>query len=540
MQDQSPFARAVYLQKYSMDGREEWPDTAMRVAENVMAAVGEGPKSDATHAVFRAIRDRKFIPGGRYLYASGRPLHQVQNCLLLRAEDTREGWGDIWYKAGMSLMTGAGIGIDYSRLREEDAPISRTGGKASGPVSLMHSVNEIGRQVMQGGARRSAIWAGLRWDHPDVLKFVRLKDWSPEMRALKAEDPSFPLPMEYTNISVQLDDDFFDAFDDPYHPLHGHAQHVYWKTVEKMTVTGEPGFSVDANGLRDESLRNACTEVTSADDSDICNLGSVNLARIETVEELREVTEVATMLLLAGTVYSDVPYPRVAEVRERNRRLGLGFMGLHEWLLVRGKPYGPDEELDSWLAAWADTTENTARREAARLGLSTPVKTRAIAPTGTIGIIAETTTGIEPIFCKAFKRRYLGPDQRWLHQFVVDPTAKRLVGQGVDPDDIEDAYVLSFQLGRRLDMQAFVQRHVDHGISSTINLPRPLEPGHEQREFGEMLYDRLPRLRGVTCYPDGARGGQPLEAVGYDYALRQEGVVFESDEAACVGGLCGV
>src|SRR5690606_22275117 len=138
--------------------------------------------------IYRYITERKFMPGGRYLYASGRSLHQTQNCLLLKAEDSREGWAELLSKSAMALQTGAGIGVDYSEIRPAGAPIRRTGGVASGAVPLMNMVNEIGRGVMQGGSRRSAIWAGLRWDHGDIQEFITCKDWSQELRALKEKD----------------------------------------------------------------------------------------------------------------------------------------------------------------------------------------------------------------------------------------------------------------------------------------------------------------------------------------------------------------
>src|SRR3954464_11953762 len=117
----STFAFGVFRDKYAMkfeDGSiEEWPDTAHRVAVNVLGALDYAPDSDEVRAIEALIKDRKFLPGGRYLYASGRPLHQVQNCLLMRAEDSREGWAQIAANAMMALMTGAGIGIDWSGLR---------------------------------------------------------------------------------------------------------------------------------------------------------------------------------------------------------------------------------------------------------------------------------------------------------------------------------------------------------------------------------------------------------------------------------------
>jgi ribonucleoside-diphosphate reductase alpha chain len=556
--DLSPFAQTIYESKYAMvreDGsREAWPETAERVVSNVLGAVGYGPDDVEYRETLRLVKQRKFLPGGRYLYASGRGLHQTQNCLLLRAEDSREGWAEVMRKAGMALMTGAGIGVDYSLLRPAGTPIKKTGGEASGPVALMKIVNEIGRNVMQGGSRRSAIWAGLAWHHGDALAFARIKDWDEETRDRKTRDFNYPAPMDMTNVSILLDDDFFEAIAEPYwrkeyvtpwgcyERTHEDAKQVYWKTVEKMVKTGEPGFSVDVGENAGETLRNACTEVTSADDNDICNLGSINLARIEDEAEMARAVQYGTLFLLAGTVYSHLPYAEVHDTRAKNRRLGLGVMGVHEWLLARDKQYAPDEELGRWMEIY-QRSGKWAARWARVHGLSAPVKTRAIAPTGTIGIVAETTTGIEPVFCVAYKRRYKtaahdGQD-KIQYQYVIDPTAKRLIERGVDPDRIEDAYMLSLDVERRLEMQAWAQQYVDHGISSTINLPYPIEAWPEAVDFGETLLRYLPRLRGVTVYPNGARGGQPLTPVPYRVAAGSEGVVFEETEERCVGGVCG-
>lgn len=860
MESMSPWAESIYRQKYSLNGQETWPETVARVVNNVMAAIPS--TASEKQLVEQFIRERKFIPGGRYLYASGRGLKAVNNCLLLRAEDSREGWADLLHKAGMALMTGAGIGIDYSAVRGRGSPISRTGGVASGPLSLMQMINEVGRHVRQGGSRRSAIWAGLAWDHPDVFDFIQMKNWPEEVRALKEKDFSFPGTMDMTNVSVILNRRFFRAFEDPAHPNHIQAHDVYWQTVRRMTKTAEPGFSIDYED-EEESLRNApvagntmvltrrgyqpvkdivgkpkvvwtgeqwakdvifretnpqaslirvtmtggrviecdpshpflvnrykgwgrqrrlvatervaakslvvgdilkvalpqsvptnfdvdayslgyaygdgtisrtgkieitfcteeskkaltmvrkatnfssltdpdkrgfariffktdptlagasksvfpatvyeqttdyitsfiaglfdadgnwepfhgctrlaskhrsflqgvarlleqigiltgvskagtstygksqgwqlvvmadyrdifkqviptqrlmpterglgyrksvikvtsieeagiapvycanvgvpehsfqaegiiisnCCELVSADDSDICNLGSINLARVNSVDEMAAITRAATQFLLAGTVYSDVPYQKVAQVREKNRRLGLGLMGVHEWLLMRGKRYGPDDELAGLLDEYALSTKY-AHQYADEYSLSRPVKTRAVAPTGTIGIIGETTTGIEPVFCSAFKRRYLAGGSDWRYQYVVDPTARRLLKMGIDVVKIEDAYMLARDVERRVSFQHWVQKWVDHAISSTINLPAPLEKD-ESVEFGKMLYPYLPGLRGLTCYPDGARGGQPLVAVDIMTAMEQEGVVFEENEESCVGGVCG-
>lgn len=533
--EMSVFAQTILHQKYShtkKDGTlEDWNNVAYRVSKHVMGAVGAKNLAEKLHKV---IEQRKFIPGGRYLYATGRPFHQVQNCLMLRAEDSREGWAELMQKASMALMTGAGIGIDYSSVRGEGKLIRKTGGYATGPLALAQAINEIGRAIRQGGSRRSAIWAGLKWNHPDIQKFIIMKNWIPEVRDLKLRDFNFPATMDGTNISVQLDDDFFKAYHDEKNILHSQAHSVYWATVRQMLKTAEPGFSIDTGKNVKETLRNACTELCSADDSDICNLGSINMARIENLDEMAEITELATAFLLAGTVYSDVPYAKVDIVRTKNRRLGLGLMGLHEWLLKNNFKYGPNDDLQKYLEIYAKSGE-FANQYADKWDLSRPVKTRAIAPTGTIGILAESSTGIEPIFCAAYKRRYAKGDV-WNYQYVLDPAAKRLVDQGTAPEVIEDAYTLAEDVERRVVFQTWVQKYVDHSISSTINLPAwgsELNNDGRVQSFGKMLIKYLPDLRGLTVYPDGSRGGQPLTPVKWHTAIKHVGDVFVESADIC-------
>jgi ribonucleoside-diphosphate reductase alpha chain len=540
----SEFADAIFKQKYAMEKAngelETWNETCERVVSNVLGALGYGPTTSEYQRLLKFIQDRKFIPGGRYLYASGRELHQVNNCFLVKAEDSREGWADLLKKAAMVLQTGGGLGVDYSDIREYGAPIHKTGGIASGPLPLAQMVNEIGRGVMQGGSRRSAIIALLDWRHPDCLDFIHMKDWPEEIRTMKEKDFNSFAPMDMTNISVNIDDEFFEAMRDEDHERHDLANEIYHEIVTNMISTGEPGFSVNTNGNEKEVLRNPCGEIVSADDSDVCNLGSLNFGRIQSIEELGEIVHLASLFLLAGTVYSDVPYDKIADIREKNRRLGLGIMGLHDWLLQRGYSYEPNEELGEWLNTYADA-EYSAKFWAKEHGLSEPIATRAIAPAGSIGILGDTTTGIEPIFCVAYKRRYLSDGSTWKYQFVVDPTAHRLIEQNnIDPHDIEDAYTLSYNYEKRIWFQAWLQQFVDMGVSSTVNLPHPIVDEEEIEQFKETLLPHLPNLRGITCYPDGARGGQPLVPSTYEEAVKHRGVVFEDDvDNSCRNGVCG-
>ena len=530
------FAQDIYLQKYSMKQQETWADTCKRVVDTVC---GQYLPNDQKDRILSLMIARKFIPGGRYLYSAGRSFHQVNNCFLLRAEDSREGWSELMHDVTGCLMTGGGIGIDYSKLREAGALIKGTGGFSTGPLSLMKMVNEAGRHIMQGGQRRSAIWAGLHWSHPDIFDFMSIKDYSDDLKALKEKDFTFELPMELTNISVIYGTDFFVAIKDKTHELHKHAKAVWKINCRQAFETAEPGMSM--NFLKDnESLRNACTEVTSEDDGDKCNLGTLWMNRFDDKEEFGVAVQDTTMFLLCGGIYSDIPFEKIEVVGKKNNRIGLGLGGMHEWLMIRGYKYEVTPELHKWLNIYEQESDGAAFIGANQLGISIPIGKRAIAPTGTIGILAETTTGIEPLFCKAYKRRYL-KGKTWKHQFVVDGTVQRLLDKGVKMEDIQDSYDITFK--QRVKFQADVQNYVDMAISSTCNLPKwgsDENNAETLKRDSKVLLKYASRIRGFTCYPDGCRGGQPLTRIELSDALGKEGQVFEEHEHECVGGICGI
>lgn len=532
----SKFAQDIYIQKYSLDKQEKWEDTCKRVVE---AVCGQLLDSKTKDKIYNFMLDRKFIPGGRYLYSAGRTFHQVNNCFLFRAEDSRESWADCMHKATSALMTGGGIGFDYSNLRAEGEKINKTGGFSTGPIALMHMINEAGRHIMQGGQRRSAIWAGLQWDHKDIFKFIHLKDHSEDLKEMKKKDFNFPLSMELTNISVNYNTDFYIAIENPEHPKHELAKKVWLENCKQAFSSAEPGMAF--NFRKDnESLRNACTEVVSDEDSDKCNLGTVWMNRCKDKKEFAEVVKYATKFLLCGGIYSHVPTDKIKEVGLKNNRIGLGLGGIHEWLMLRGEPYVVTPELHKWLSIYETESDSAAFISAKELNVSVPKGVRAIAPTGTIGIIAETTTGIEPLFCKAYLRRYF-KEGKWLSQYVVDGSVKRLIAQGIELDKIQDSYDLTFK--QRVKFQADVQNYVDMSISSTCNMPSwgsELNNENTVNENADILLKYAKRLRGFTVYPDGCRGGQPLTRVDLKEAMANEGVVFEENEASCVNGVCGV
>jgi ribonucleoside-diphosphate reductase alpha chain len=326
---------------------------------------------------------------------------------------------------------------------------------------------------------------------------------------------------------------------------------VFLKNVEQALSTAEPGFSFNFFDQERETGRNACTEVTSEDDSDVCNLGSINMGRIDNLDDFATVVELATKFLICGTLRADLPYQAVYDVREKNRRLGLGLMGMHEWLLKRGSKYEVTPELHSWLRVYRGISNKVSNEHSDRLSITRPIAKRAIAPTGTIGILAGTSTGVEPILAVAYKRRYLRNGTSWRYQYVIDSAAQELINlYGLQPDEIESALDLAGDYERRMKFQADVQQYVDQAISSTINLPpwgSKLNNPDTVEDFAATLARYAPQLRGFTCYPDGARGGQPMTPVSYAEARAKLGQEYEEAVAThdvCSitghGGSCGV
>lgn len=677
------FAHNIFMNKYAQGENDTWFDLSKRMVESVCQGLMTPKEKDL---LFYYHSNMKWIAGGRYLYYAGRKKRFYNNCFLMRCEeDTREEWGRIIHNSCSALMSGGGIGIDYSILRGKGHRLSQTGGISSGPISLMQMVNEVGRHVMQGGSRRSAMYASLNWKHQDIYDFLKAKNWSEELRGLKEKDFNFPAPLDMTNISINWDTEFLSL------ARTGEVPQLWFDSVKQMMKTGEPGHSYNFFENEKETLRNApvsgdtlvltnegykrihdikykkvkvwtgkqfaetvfnktaesaeiievymsngrmikaepshpfmverrssinsvgggilygvdrvparelkindtlhyshpdligtrtrirvvglsegaredvyccdvkvpehtfmadgviisnCAEVTSEDDSDVCNLSSINLSRIENIEELKEVTALVSKFLVCGTITGELPYDDVYKTRDKNRRIGVGLMGVHEWLLQRGYRYEFNPEFESWLSTWKYSTEAYANAFCDTLGINRPVKYRAIAPTGTIGIIASTTTGIEPLLATAYKRRYLVDGTNWKYQYVVDATADAIIkNTEVDSEGIETAYSLALDPERRVKFQYHVQKYVDHGISSTLNLPAwGTEYNNEDKvkEFSDIFLRYSHGLRGLTVYPDGARGGQPIEEVDYKYAMKHKGVIFDEIEEKCSGGICGI
>ena len=558
-QFRNKFSEDIFKYKYAHEGCDTWSQLADTLVQDVCGSLRQDEENlmdlEEQQELIKYISDLKFVPGGRYLYYAGRKKRFYNNCFLLGAEeDTRQDWANLSWKAESCLMTGGGIGVDYSIYRASGRILGGSGGEASGPVPKMQMINSIGANVMQGGSRRSAIYASLNWKHNDIPSFLVAKNWGDmpvgttgfTFKDIKEQDFNFRAPLDMTNISVNYDTEWLMNYWKT-----GDVGEVFVNNVKQALFSGEPGFSFNFMENENDTLRNACTEVTSADDSDVCNLGSVNFGNIDSIEELSRVVELGTKFLICGTLRAELPYKKVYDVREKNRRLGLGLMGMHEWLIKRGEKYEVTDTLHQWLSVYKGVSDRFSRQFADQLSVSRPVANRAIAPTGSISILAGSSSGIEPIFAVAYKRRYLTGGTKWKYQYVVDSSAQELIDMyGVDPDSIESALDLAEDYERRIKFQADVQDYVDMSISSTINLPSwgsKLNNPDTVEDFTKTLASYAHRLRGFTVYPDGSRGGQPLSVVPYSEAVDKLGTEFDEHiethdicEISGTGGVCSV
>jgi ribonucleotide reductase alpha subunit len=295
------------------------------------------------------------------------------------------------------------------------------------------------------------------------------------------------------------------------------------------------------NNLKDAfSLRNPCGEFVSDTDSDSCNLGTIFISKFKSRDAFEECVKYATKFLVCGNLYSDYPTKEMKEVALKNNRIGLGLGGIHEWLINRNEPYSVPVELHKWLNVYERASDEAAYIFAKDQNIVVPLSKRAIAPTGTIGALSESTTGIEPIFCKAYKRSYL-KDNKKVYEYVIDGTIKRLMVSKVPLNQIQDSY--DILLKDRLKVQADVQQYVDQAISSTVNIPEwGSENNNEStiKKYSDTILRYAKRLRGITLYPNNSRGGQPLQRVDIEEAIKQEGQVFEYHENSCSGETCGI
>jgi ribonucleoside-diphosphate reductase alpha chain len=515
-----------------------------------------------------------FLPNSPTLMNAGTPLGQLSACFVLPVEDSMEGIFEAIKYMALVQRTGGGTGFSFSKLRPKGDVVASTSGEASGPVSFMKIFNCATENIKQGGKRRGANMGVLRVDHPDILEFI----------AAKVDEGT----LRNFNISVGVTDAFMKAVRqgldyEMIHPRTGRstgtlrAKDVFDTIVKAAWRVGDPGLlfldtinrANPTPHLGVMEATNPCGEIPLLP-YESCNLGSINLAHMVRQQnhrpfidlvKLRTTVREAVRFLDDVIEVSNYPIPRIKAMTQGNRKIGLGVMGFAEMLIRLQVSYDSDEAVamaeqimrviaqeafkaSCELADERDVFPNWKGSTHEAQGVTVRNATRtAIAPTGTISIIAGTSASIEPLFALAYKRKHVLDGQtlfeinplflEYLDRYGLE--AERTVWEVIEkgqlrhvqgvPDELKELFVTALEIPpeRHLQIQAAFQRHVDNSVSKTVNLP------HEAtvEDVAKAYYNAWELgLKGITIYRYGSKSLQVLElglgeeAHHYDHASR--------------------
>ncbi|MGI6365778.1 MAG: vitamin B12-dependent ribonucleotide reductase [Bacillota bacterium] len=579
-------ARTVLERRYLIkkDGKvaETPEDMFRRVANNIAQAEEKyDPENQSMWAdkFFEMMTALDFLPNSPTLMNAGRELQQLAACFVLPVEDTMEDIFDSIKHAALIHKSGGGTGFSFSRLRPKNDLVMSTGGVASGPVSFMKVFNSATEAVKQGGTRRGANMGMLRVDHPDILSFITAKEDNSELTNF--------------NISVALTEEFMEAVKAGreyalINPRTGQAEStlkatmVFDKLVDSAWRNGEPGIifldRVNKDNptphLGDIESTNPCGEQPLLP-YEACNLGSINLARFvkdQSIDyrRLEEVVKLAVRFLDDVIDMSRYPLPKIEEMVLGNRKIGLGIMGFADTLLQLNIPYNSFQavELAREVMEFLQRTSRAASQELARergaypnfvgsrqekLGMPPQrnATTTTIAPTGTISIIASTSSGIEPNFALCYNRNVLDNDKLLeVHPLFAQVAKERgfyseeLMSQVAELGSIEDLEVVPEDVRRvfvtahdidphwHIQIQAAFQQYTDNAVSKTVNL-RHDATRQEVAKIFTLAYEL--GCKGVTVYRDGSRDSQVLSVGSGKDAAQSPGIVPRPRPAVTVG-----
>ncbi len=561
--------RRRYLVK-NLSGRVvETPAQAFwRVARNIAQAERLYPPKtrlrDAAERFYRLMSRLDFLPNSPTLMNAGRPLQQLSACFVLPVEDSLESIFDAIKHQALIHQSGGGTGFSFSHLRPKDDRVASTSGVASGPVTFMRIFNASTDVIKQGGTRRGANMGILQIDHPDILDFISIKE--------------NPHEMTNFNLSVAVTDAFMKALDGHRsYPLINprtqraigrlSAELVFDRLVEAAWRSGEPGLVfLDTINRANPTPHLGRIEATNPCGEqpllphESCTLGSINVAHFVSgsspacsidYDRLAEIVPLAVRFLDNVVDMNRYPLPGIERMTKSTRKIGLGVMGFADLLIRLSIPYDSDDalkigdELMQFIqqraqAASAELARERglfpayrgSRLEAARRRLRNATVT-TIAPTGTIGIIADCSPGIEPLYGVSFTRTVM-EDVRLdtIHPEFVrrakqaglysDRLAERLAADvsiqhlPEIPQDLRRLFVTAQDISaeQHVRMQAVFQRSSDSGVSKTINLPPTSTPADVAAAF--RLAYRL-GCKGITAFRSGSRDKQVLSCSQIQY-----------------------
>jgi len=534
-------AITVAESRYFMEG-EDWESCANRVGR-VVANSENSHMIKYSNKFSEIIYNMDFLPGGRILRNSGRQAGSLFNCYHLPIGDSREEIGQFYKDSLMLWGEGGGVGVNISSLRPKGAPIKTVGGESSGPVSFLEASDSIAKTIESGGSRRAAALALMHISHPDIMRFIDAK----------IEHGQLP----HYNISVAINDEFLESVESDAdwefrfaHKTYGkvRARKIWNKIVENMVKFAEPGL-LNWNYLTKNNSyyydpvmgTNPCGEAVLAP-YDVCDLGSLVLPSFITGtvntnwKKLEEIIKIAVRFLDDVIDVNKYTLQEIDIKAHNSRRVGLGVMGLAEYLFAKGLKYGSDKaiiEIERLMRFIRDAAYETLVELAQEKGAfpkfdpvpygkasfirKLPASLRmaikehgvrcvtglAIAPTGTISLLADVNSGIEPLFRKAYLRNDRVSKRMYVHSIYKDllKNGGKIPEWYVDTDDLKSA--------DHFEVQAIVQKYVDGAVSKTINMPE----GTTSKQLSKLTLEYIYDLKGVTVYVDGSREGQILNKV---------------------------
>ena len=458
-----------------------------------------------------------FLPNSPTLMNSGRPAPhgQLAACFVIGVEDSMEGICEALRKQMLIHKSGGGTGFNFSKLRSEGAKVNSTNGRASGPVSFMGLFDKATETVQQGGMRRGANMGILNIDHPDIRKFIHCKDKDGTITNF--------------NISVGVFDDFMEKVNS--NPR-GEEAALLAEIADSAWRTGDPGIIfLDAinrgnttPNLGELTSTNPCGE-SPLYPNEACNLGSINIAKMVKegafdYELLGEVSAVATRFLDDVIDVNHYPLPEIAEAVKLTRKIGLGVMGWADLLFQLRIPYDSKEAYElaenimRTIQQRAHETSVALGKEKgipetlAHLGRRNATLT-CIAPTGTIALLANCSSGIEPLFALEHTRVRTQTDGTKVIMKQVNRYYEQAQREGLPEEVMKRVFVTSHDVSpsAHVRMQGVFQRYTDLAVSKTVNLCHECSV---QDVLDAYTLAWREGCKGITVYRDGSKSSQVL------------------------------
>jgi len=544
-----------YLLKNEKGEVIETPDEMFKRVSNYIATAEnlykENPEEWA-EKFYELISSLRFLPNSPALMNAGKPKAQLAACFVLPVEDSIEAIFKTLKDAALILQSGGGTGFNFSHLRPKGDVVRSTGGIASGPVSFMKIFDRASDIIKQGGARRGANMGILRVDHPDILEFVRIK---------RIES------LSNFNISVAVTDSFMEAlFKDDYYPLinprNGEivkkikAKEVFDEIIQSAWETGDPGvIFIDTINKYNPTPHIGQIESTNPCGEqpllpyEACILGSLNLSKYVkdkkiNYELLEHDINTATRFLDDAIDVTHYPVPEVEAMHKGNRKIGLGVMGWADCLVELEIPYNHKRAFhlaESLMKFIKEKSHEASQELAQKRGVFPNFKgsvwekegimmrnatTTTIAPTGTISIIADCSSGIEPYFLLAYKQRILDTEFEIINKYLVEIAQKEsfysdefintlrqkgtLRGIKGIPSKVKELFKTALEISpeEHIEMQASFQKYIDNAVSKTINLPQRTKKEEVAKIF-ILAYKK--GLKGITIFRYGSKRGTLLK-----------------------------